>query len=238
MKSNQSCDILIFGDSHAKCFGRDKTFEFGGLKFKNIYMSSASARGLLNNKSTLGSSRVIFSELDKSKKISACVFKFGQVDIEFNYYFKVFKEKQELSKKDFFESVVSDYMQFLLLIKQNFPDLRIVVCGVNAPNEYDWVAYNKLYGTSCPDIPYDVRFEDHMSFNDRLKDKCLLYDILYFDLNKEVTDGIGIKKQFIGSDNHFSGAEASRRYNDNTYSVFLKKLIKCINTSADAETTK
>ena len=88
----KSYDIYIFGDSHAKCFSRSNYLSFGNIKIFNTFISSASMKGLTNSQSTLNHSNTIINTLNNSTSTSqkVCVLKFGQVDIEYNYYFKIY----------------------------------------------------------------------------------------------------------------------------------------------------
>lgn len=228
-------DILIFGDSHAKCFEREREFEYDGFRIKNTYISSASARGLVNPNSKLKAGQVIFDTVDQSEGVKFCVLKFCQVDIEYNYYHKVFKKKEDIDKVDFFKSVMEDYIQFIILMNTSYPEVKTVVCGVNVPNRYDWWMYLKKLGVSCPEISYEERMKDHIQFNEELKKECENHGVMYFDTTEDVLEDGRLKDQFVGEDNHFSGAEWFEKRDLNTYSVFLKKLIQCLSTSVTAE---
>lgn len=223
-------EVHIFGDSHCKCFGRDRVSSFRELTIFNNYVSSASARGLSNEFSNLGEGGSVIRSLEKMKKGSVCVFKYGQVDIEYNYYYKKHTKKDQISKDCFFLEVIDSYVSFVKDVSRKFPEIKLLICGVNVPNVYNLKRYIKRVGVSLPkEVEYKDRFQDHCLFNSELKARCEENGIKYFDLTDETTHDGRLTKEFIGKDNHFSGAEMKSVINENTYNVFLTKLYKQIN---------
>ena len=229
-------DIYIFGDSHAKCFCRSNYLSFSNIKIFNTYISSASVKGLTNPQSTLNHNNTIINTLNNSTLTSQniCVLKFGQVDIEYNYYFKIYNKGEDIDKEKFYNTLIEDYIFFIKHLKQLFPTIEFIVNGVNMPNVYDLQKYMQISTPNMPPVNYDIQFNNHFDFNSKLMNKCKETGIIYFDLTQETTHNNSVIPKFIGKDNHFSGAEhpsslnGSKAENYNTYSVFINKLLKTI----------
>ena len=83
-------NIYIFGDSHSKCFYRDKFLKIENINIFNNYKSSVSMKGVTNTDSRLKYGEYIIKELNKininTHIKNICVFKLGQVDIEYNFF--------------------------------------------------------------------------------------------------------------------------------------------------------
>lgn len=229
MKAN----IYLFGDSHCKCFVHDH-YNGGVLNSSNFtlynkFRSTTSARGVSNDKSKKQYGPYIIQTLKNisySKDLyNICVLKLGQVDIEYNYYYKVYYKNENISKQDFYMDTIEKYIMFIKFLKQSFPNINFIVNGVNMPNVYDLQEYMARESAIIPSTTYEEQFEDHYKFNMFLQNKCDLEGIKYFDLTPETTDGKLLKPQFIGTDNHLSGGD---KININTMNVFIGKLIKTI----------
>lgn len=228
--------IYLFGCSHCKCFIHDRAnggvLHHDNVTLYNKFKKSASARGLTNPKSTLGYKEDINHTLEHvnlSKSThNICVMKFGQVDIEYNYYYKIYGKNESINKNDFYIDTINEYVAFVKNLKQSFPNIRFIVNGVNMPNIYDLQKYmkNTSRPVSMPKIEYKDHFDDHYLFNTILQDKCETENIEYFDLTSETTENRCIKPEFIGSDNHLAGGD---KPNFKVHDVFLNKLFKVIN---------
>tara|TARA_R110000823_G_scaffold294958_1_gene413902 strand:- start:458 stop:1177 length:720 start_codon:yes stop_codon:yes gene_type:complete len=233
-------DIYIFGDSHAKCFFRHKDLSFDNIRVTNNPLSSASMKGLTNSKSTLDhKSRIINTLNDLNSSLqNICILKFGQVDIEYNYYFKIYNKGESINKEKFYKDLIENYMVFIKHLKLQFPGVKFIINGVNMPNVYDLQKYMQISTPNMPHINYNDQFNNHFNFNLKLKDECKKYKIPYFDLTQETTHNKLLKSSFIGKDNHFSGAEhpdvlnGGSGENYNTYNTFLGKLLKTIENNA------
>jgi hypothetical protein len=229
MKTN----IYLFGDSHCKCFVHDHynngVVHSSDFTLYNKFKSTTSARGVVNNKSKKQYGPYIIQTLKNirhSKDLyNICVLKLGQVDIEYNYYYKVYYKNENINKQDFYIDTVEKYITFVKFLKQSFSDINFIVNGVNMPNVYDLQEYMAREKAIIPPITYEERFDDHYRFNSLLQDKCTLEGIKYFDLTLETTNNKLLKSEFIGSDNHLAGGDY---VNINTMNVFVGKLIKTI----------
>ncbi len=230
-------EIHIFGDSHSKCFFRDKSLSIDNIKLYNNYKSSASMKGLTNTDSTLDYSKTIEKILKQTQPSNSdvntfSIMKFGQVDVEYNYYFKVYNKKESINKKEFYKNLVNNYMVYIDNLKILFPNIKFIINGLNMPNLYDLQKYMFNGGVrTMPVIDYENQFDNHFLFNNELKIQSELKKIPYFDLTTETTHNKKIKNEFIGKDNHLSGAEGEPYTNFNTYRVFLNKLFDTIKTN-------
>lgn len=225
--------IYIFGDSHCKCFIHDR-YNGGILTYDNItifnkFKSSASMKGIVNSTSTLNYKDDMISTLKSMNLIQAphkiCVMKFGQVDIEHNYYYKLYYKNENIVKENFYKKLIQDYIIFIKFLKTDFPDIQFIVNGVNMPNLYDIQKYLHHKVPAMPKINYNDQFNNHFLFNNKLKTECEKNNICYFDLTEETVYNKKIKQEFIGNDNHFSGADIP---NEHTHVIFLNKLFKTI----------
>ena len=235
LPDNNKYNIYIFGDSHCKCFYRERVLSIDNIKIYNHYKSSVSMKGLTNNMSKLQYSHTIQNILDGivvcDNVVDICVLKFGQVDIEYNYYFKLYKKKELVEVDIFYESIITSYIEYVKYLQSKYSNIIFIVCGVNVPNDYNITKYiRQTLRINSPNITYEEQYSNNCKFNQSLYDECMKNEIKYFDLTDETScDGM-VSDVFKGSDNHFSGAEYNKIYNYNTYNVFLNKLCNIINT--------
>ena len=230
-----SYSVYVFGDSHSRCFSREEKTTYSNIKIHNKYQSSVSMKGLTNPTNTLNYNNVILDTL-KSLQLNSSsnivfVMKFGQVDIEYNYYYKLYKKGESVVKKVFYNKIIKDYINYITSLKKTYPSVQFIVNGVNMPNHYDITKYiQQTIHAPTPHIEYKDQFEGSCLFNKVLQTQCELSEIPYFDLTSETTTGKGIKKEFIGRDHHLSGAEGvGEVVNNNTYEVFRSKLLDTVN---------
>tara|TARA_R110000796_G_scaffold115820_3_gene227967 strand:- start:205 stop:825 length:621 start_codon:yes stop_codon:yes gene_type:complete len=191
-------------------------------------------RGLTNDNSSLKYKDDILHELNiinsNLNTQNICVMKFGQVDIEYNIYNKIYKKNENIDKQDFYINSIKNYILFIKSLKQSFPTIRFIVNGVNMPNTYDMQKYMwDGWEILTPFISYEEQYNDNWLFNSMLQNECQKENIEYFDLTNETTDNKTLKPEFKGKDNHFSGAEFHQIYNKNTYRVFTNKLLNIVN---------
>jgi len=219
--------IYIFGDSHGLCFGQGDIIVSNKYYIQQLNQDSASARGLINTNSTLGYGKKI-EEFIKFKKgfnnkpfniketLNYYVFKFGQVDSQINYYYKIIVKNEYITKDEFFKNIIDDYISFL----NRFENINILVCGINMPSPLNYKKY--LYNTLKLDITNKNELlnnltieelnNDTIIFNNLLKQICLLNNITYFDLTDQCTyinnNLLYLRPEFIGNDHHYKGCRA------------------------------
>ena len=264
LEPNNYKHIFIFGDSHCLCFGQGKTNVNNKYYINMLKQDSASARGLISIDSTLKYGKTI-EEFIKFKKWYSntpfnsneinnyYVFKFGQVDIEYNYYYKLIIKEEKITKNDFFNDVIDKYIQYIRQLNK----LNIIVCGVNLPSPINMKKYKynilKLNNknTIIENLTIEEINKDSIIFNQLLKQKCDINNIKYFDLIEECTytnnNEYYLRKEFIGTDHHYKGCrslnalkyEMKNDHNDDyinyilfkkTYYTFINKLINNIET--------
>lgn len=152
--------------------------------------------------------------------------KFGQVDIEYNFYYKLYHKKESLIKDIFYTNIIIDYITFINSLIKQFPHIHFIINGVNMPNVYDLQHYLKLTsGIQIPKTKYENLFNNHNLFNIKLKNKCEEKNIPYFDLTYETTSNGKLKPEFIGKDHHLAGGDS---LNPHTHSIFIDKLLGII----------
>ena len=232
--------IYIFGDSHSKCFGK-KSLNDNEYLLKNLYCSAASMKGLTNPNSFLKYNNQIIKYLDKISHYvftksfkNICIFKFGQVDIEYNIHYKIHNKKENIDVNKFIRTLVNDYINYILTLRNKYKNLQFIINGINMPNVYN--INNYILKRVLPkgkkllyNIEYKTQFNWHSLFNRILLEKCITNKIPYFDLTKETTINNTIRNEFIGFDHHFSGGYDGESYDKYcTYQVFQKKLLEII----------
>jgi len=229
-------NIQIYGCSHSRCFSR-KNIKIGKSKIYNNYMSSASISGVINDISSLNYKSIITNNILKYP-FDYHIFKLGQIDIEYVYYFKTLKKKIRLSKGDFLNDIIN---KFFLFIKRfiNRYATKIIICGSNIVNPSNWEETLKsiLDINELPSyITYESKNKDIFLFNSLLKKKCLNNNIKYFDtveaacLKNKKYESLNYK--YIGNDYHYKGAENEESFNNkeieygfDTYYLFLNSLL-------------
>jgi hypothetical protein len=239
LTSNDS-NIQIYGCSHCRCFSR-KNIKFNSINIFNNFISSASISGIVNDISSLNYKSIITKKILQNP-FDYHIFKLGQIDVEYVYYFKTLKKDVKISKDNFFNDIITKYISFLKHFINSY-GCKIIICGSNIVNPVNWknnmksiLGINKL----PKDISYKSKNDDILLFNSILKKECLLKDIKYFDTTSKcckITDEfIFLNKKYIGKDYHYKGAEnddffnnESKNYGINTYSIFLNALIKNLN---------
>jgi len=245
--------IFIYGDSHCKCFTRDET-KIGNIVVKNCYYQCASMRGLSNINSKLKYQPFILDNVAKHSN-DYHVFKFGQVDVEYGFWYKKLIKKENIQQIDFFNKMIDEYIGLMLKIKDNISQ-NIIICGVNLANDIigvlreintTYTNWNngiaeKKQAHNLKELPRHITIQTQTSnlltFNDILKRCCDDHYIKYFDTTSECSTknkaGDIIRKDiFKGLDHHYAGAEwklPSEHHGSYTHYIFLKALLNSITT--------
>jgi hypothetical protein len=231
--------IEIFGCSHCKSFIRN-SINIGNVKIINRGVSSASMTGVTRDSSKLqykNKVQNVINNYKKKQKKVYYIFKFGQVDIEYVYFYKTLIKKETLDKNTFYNSIIDKYIEFLLNIKRT-NKIDIIICGSNLISPTNWKKYVKsiLKLRSLPDdITYKSKQDDVLFFNELLMLKSRENNIKYFDTTNECSKNGILKKEFVGKDHHYRGAEIRdlSTYKDpycgyHTHKTFLTKLLSVI----------
>lgn len=234
--------IFIYGCSHCKCFIRDNIL-INNILIINKFRSAASMSGVVNDISTLNYKKDITKNILIYKN-DYHVFKFGQVDIEYIYLYKTFIKKNKIEKTDFYNDIIGKYIIYLKNYIDNFTN-KILVCGSNLTNPYNWEKYVKsiLKISKLPEnISCDSKNKDVLLFNTILKKACINNNITYFDTTEKCSinkdDVTILRNKYVGRDHHYSGAELEdtfkkenkddKKYGYDTYCTFLEELFKNI----------
>jgi hypothetical protein len=133
--NNINKTITLFGDSHTLCFvgssiRANKYLLLNkydkNILIKNRNQDSVSITGLSNNDSKLKYNATIYKNINDNDN-NYYMFKLGQVDVEYIYYYKLFVKKENINIIDFFTKTVDNYLSFL----QSLSNKNIIVCGIN-----------------------------------------------------------------------------------------------------------
>ncbi len=240
-ESLNEIDVYIYGCSHCKCFTREKNIKLNNITIHNMYRSSSSMSGITKDVSTLNYKKLIDIQINNNIS-NYYIFKFGQVDIEYIYYYKTIKLEEDIEKLDFYNNIINKYIDFLCQYKEI--NNNIFVCGSNLANPSGSLRYiSSIIHVSyekTKHISLDVRNRDIIMFNKILLTKCVENNIIYFDLIEETSNNFIVNDEFIGCDHHYKGAEMMQPYNKiiakpenidyglNTHTVFCNKLFKII----------
>jgi len=246
---NIDITISLFGDSHTLCFvglsikydkyllinENDKNF-----LIKNINQDSVSITGLSNNDSKLKYNTTILNNINSNIN-NYYMFKLGQVDVEYIYYYKLFVKKENINIIDFYSKTVDKYILFL----QSLPTKNILVCGINLTSWRDIKSYFKYLSyiinidvISVSELLKDFTLfekqKNHLLFNNILEKKCIENNIKYFDLINEccnISDNeISVKNKYLNvcEDSHYKGCHENiedESCDKITCSTFLNKLL-------------
>ena len=248
--NNIDIEITLFGDSHTLCFvglsiKSDQYLLINQYNkqflIKNRNKDSVSITGLTNKDSKLKYNKIINYNINNNDN-NYYIFKLGQVDVEYIYYYKLFVKKESIDIIDFYNKTINSYISFLKSIcKKN-----IFVCGINLTS-WTNIKYYISYLSSIINIDIDTLSEllkdftllekqkNHLLFNKILKEKCDEENIIYFDLTNEccnITDNeISVKKEYLDikkKDHHYNGCHGNidDKLYKLTYTTFLTKLLQ------------
>ena len=232
IKSN----IQIYGCSHCRCFYRED-LEINNIHIYNNFKSAASISGIINDISSLNYKSFINKKIIDNP-FDFHVFKLGQIDVEYIYYYKILKNIK-ISKENFYKDISYKFIKYLKLFRSKYAT-KFIICGSNLSNPINWEDnIKKVLGINYlpKNISYNSKNHDIILFNSILKKECELNNVKYFDLTNKCClkkkNNYFIKKKYIGKDYHYKGAEnpdvfnlESKNYGLFTYSIFLNILVQ------------
>ncbi len=238
--------IKVYGDSHSRIFKK--------IKLKNHIMSvenisGASLSGLPNRESKLKIRNRIINFL-KNNKPSYLILKFGQVDIDLGYYYRIVVKNQNIDHKIYINNMIKNYILFIKDISKYISIDKIIVFGINPPSLID--------KNRCVDYTKRIIFENNSEFNNNtdFKNKliktikniqnrtefsklfnntCKYYcnknNIKYSEVFDELLDNDKIisKKFTNNNDHHIKGVENDESNFEPTNKLFKNALLKIIN---------
>lgn len=230
--------VHIFGDSHCTTFvGADRKFhaDVCGL-------DSASISGLNKTVSRLKYGQHIQSIVNHSSKSDYLLFKLGQVDIEFIMYFKFFIKGETFTFKEFCQSIVNNYREFINKILPLNPN--IVIASINLPayhSSVDIRTYIKRiisenlvlpdptanFDTDLPESPLaevdpalctftlEQLTNNFQYFNQQLSNLAQELNLLFFDTTPIFLDDLTqvLKSEFQFGGHHYNGYLDSKAKN-------------------------
>ena len=210
--------ITLLGDSHTLCFCGSSLWNKNLLIDDNTLIinrnrDSVSISGLNNPKSKTGYNKIINDNF-KNKINCYNLFKLGQVDVEYVYYYKTLVKMENITKTDFYTNIIDKYLEYL----NKFNNGNKIICGINlhasGKTDFDINYLKTIIGIDI-DIDktlfnHQIKMEDHLKFNKILKEKCILNNITYFDLTEECIEiknnSFELKQQFKEGGIHYKGA--------------------------------
>lgn len=209
--------IAIFGDSHSRIFKHIK------IKNLNIYVnniSGATILGLPKRISTLNIRNTIINYLKKNKT-DYLILKFGQVDMELAYYYKLIVKKEKITKNDFISNLILNYNIFLKNIENYIDKSKIIIWGVNPSSLLDEISFLKYTSRIIFEKKDDIELlknyiEDNKSRNDFLfhfnyecRNLCKNNDIKYIEVFSELLTKNGTTNIYFtdNNDHHLKGIE-------------------------------
>ena len=203
--------VNIYGDSHCRIFFRDKLkIQKDGISINNKYVSQVSLRGLSNNNSKLNmNNRILNDNIQYSNNNDVLIcLKFGQVDLEYVYYYKKYVKKENINIEDFTDELINIYLNFINKLNNKNNILVISTCLPN-PNAYLETIQTSI-GMSIQ-VDYTELSKNFNLFNEKLKKMLSINKIFFFDMlpiiGNKIEDYYILKKEYIGIDHHLKGSE-------------------------------
>jgi len=211
--------IKIFGDSHSRVF---KKIKINNYKIDCTSISGGTISGLPKRISTLQIRNKIIEYLEKNNP-NILILKFGQVDIDLRYYYKLITSDKVIDKNIYIDDIILKYQQFINIILKYIDINKIIIYGINPPalkskksfyiytkRIISYNGYEKLYN-NIETIQERTRFSK--LFNNKLKKLCIINKIKYQEVFDELLGPDKIISDFYTNDNdhHLKGIE-----NDNS----------------------
>lgn len=203
--------VHIFGDSHCRIFfGLNNTINNNNYQLINKYRSAASIKGLNNPESKTQIGKDIIEYLKKQNKNDIIALKFGQVDIEYVYFYKKHVKNENIEFNVFTKNVLDNYFEFINKIRKlGFKKIIIISTNLPIPEKYLRKIQSEI--KLKINIDYSYISNNFIIFNKELKKYCILNKVQYLDLIpiiSKVENNIYIlKNEFRGFDHHLRGGE-------------------------------
>ncbi|MEB3339385.1 tetratricopeptide repeat protein [Okeania sp.] len=198
---------IILGSSHSGLFIQ----KYENLDVVVYSIPAASVAGFGKRESTLNTSNLV-RHIVESKSFDKFIFKLGQVDIEYGYYYKLIMKGENVKFEDFAQNIASIYFDFLTSLEVEIE--KLVVFGANLPSIFvhrnavknvvniitdriinpnnsksiDTII-NQIVAQLTNVLPPIVeRTKRSLKFNEILKGFCQEYQITYRDFTEETLD--------------------------------------------------
>ena len=233
--------ICFISNSHINQFNLNKYK--GPYNINRIYSSGASIKGLTNPDSKLQLNKAIDEYYNKNTQ-SILIYFLGQVDVEFGFFYKQWKEQRTFSIDEYIDDLIGHYETYLLKhlhykfiilpinpnvitdIKHNY---KVSFLENNGKNGY----YSEETNLKFEDLKYlyNLSYEElcyhNKLFNKKLKCMCLKNNFKFIDFIPMLLDKDGNVKQ------HFKPKHIDHHLVCNDTSILEYILTKQINEDDD-----
>jgi hypothetical protein len=227
--------IKVFGCSHSRIFKKIKLDKYQ-IECENI--SGATLLGLPKRISTLNVKKKIITYLKKNKP-DFLILKFGQVDIDLSYYYKLVIKGININKNKYIYNLISCYKKFIFELLNYIDKEKIIIFGINPPSLIDKkscyiytskIIFNKnktsynLLKSKIESIEKRTAFSK--LFNIKLNEMCIKNNIKYTVVFDEFLNSKNIVSDFFtnNNDHHLRGIENDETNFEPTNKLFIEKL--------------
>lgn len=227
--------IKVYGCSHSRIFKKIKLDKYS---IDCTPISGATLSGLPKRVSTLNVKNLIISYLTK-KKPDFLVLKFGQVDIDLKYYYKIAVKGENIDKEKYIQDLILCYKKFILEILEYIDKKKLIIFGINPPSLVD--------NESCFKYTSRIIFDNNKNahnflkskietieertrfsklFNIKLNEMCIENNIKYTEVFDEFLNSENIVSNFFtgNNDHHLKGIENNENNFEPINNLFKEKL--------------
>ena len=227
--------IKVFGCSHSRIFRNVKLDKYS-IDCENI--SGATLVGLPKRISTLDIKNRIITYL-KENKPNFLILKFGQVDMELRYYYKIVVKGENIDKNEYIKDLISCYESFILGLLEHIDKEKIIIFGINPPALTDkdtcYIYTSKIIfdnNKASHDLlkskieSIEERTSFSKLFNINLSEMCIKNNIKYTMVFDEFLNSQNIVSDFFtnNNDHHLKGIEYDESNFEPTNRLFKQKL--------------
>lgn len=115
---------------------------------------------------------------NKINDVLICL-KFGQVDLEYIYYYKKYVKKENINIEDFTNELINIYLNFINKL-DNKNNILVISTSLSNPNTY-LKAIQLSIGMSIQ-VDYTELSKNFNLFNEKLKKMLSINNIFFFDI--------------------------------------------------------
>lgn len=224
--------IKVFGCSHSRVF-KKLNLDHYNIDCENI--SGATLMGLPKRISTLDVKNRMIHYL-KQNEPDFLVLKFGQVDIDLSYYYKLVVKGEKINKSEYIRNLINCYRKIIVELSEYIDKKKIIIFGINPPSLIDEQAcyiytsriinanFSNVLKNKIESIKERTKFSK--LFNENLQQMCLEYDIKYTCVFDEVlnSDNVVSNRFTNNNDHHLKGIETDESHFEPTNQLFQDKL--------------
>ena len=231
--------ISVFGDSHSRIF-KKINIENVVLDVNNI--SGGTITGLAKRISTLEIKKTIITYL-QNQELDYLILKFGQVDIELGYYYKLVVKNYTFTKQEYIDTIIDKYKLFLEDILKYIDKSKIIIWGINPPallSKEKCLLYTSriIFDNSKEKISelsnkiehVEGRTKFSFDFNYNLHLLCEKMNIKYTEVFSEILTEKFVTNNYFTTDNdhHLKGIETDSSNFQPLNNLFTKQIRKII----------